>query len=143
MTSLVCLTLLFAPSPALAEDEALIEFHFKPVANLQIAIWLEDAEGNFVDHVYVTQATGKLGIGNRPGRWDFVSSWRAPYGPRVSVLPIWAHRQPTEYPKIVFFDDDPADQESLGWHENSSSPESYFCRPLTASENEVISVDTM
>ncbi|MEZ4380639.1 MAG: CFI-box-CTERM domain-containing protein [Nannocystaceae bacterium] len=132
-----------APADAQAADEALVEFHFKPVPNLQIAIWLEDADGNFVDHVYVTQATGKLGIGNRPGRWDFVSSWRAPYGPRVSVLPIWAHRQPTEYPKIVFYDDDPADQESLGWHENSSSPESYFCRPLTASEHETISVDTM
>ncbi len=143
MTSLVCAAPFFAPAIAHAQDEALIEFHFKPVANLQIAIWLEDAEGNFVDHVYVTQATGKLGIGNRPGRWDFVSSWRAPYGPRVSVLPIWAHRQPTEYPKIVFFDDDPADQESLGWHENSSSPESYFCRPLSAAENDIISVDTM
>ncbi|MCB9703419.1 MAG: hypothetical protein H6711_16120 [Myxococcales bacterium] len=137
--------LVAAPEAAAAglDDEVLVEFHFKPVPNLQIAIWLEDADGKFVDHVYITQATGKLGIGNRPGRWDFVSSWRAPYGPRVSVLPIWAHRHGKAYPKITFFDDDPADLESLGWHENSSSPEGYFCRPLTPDENATISVDTM
>jgi len=143
VASLLTAAMFFAPGTARALDESLVEFHFKPVPNLQIAIWIEDADGVFVDHVYITQATGKLGIGNRPGRWDFVSSWRAPYGPRVSVLPIWAHRQPTQYPKIVFFDDDPMDQESLGWHENSSSAENYFCRPLTAMEHETISVDTM
>lgn len=143
VASLLAVAMFLAPGTVRALDEALVEFHFKPVPNLQIAIWLEDADGSFVDHVYITQATGKLGIGNRPGRWDFVSSWRAPYGPRISVLPIWANRQPTQYPKVVFYDDDPADQESLGWHENSSSPESYFCRPLTASEHETISVDSM
>jgi len=120
-----------------------LEFHFKPVANLQIAIWIEDEAGNFVRDVFVTQATGKLGIGNRPGLWDFLSSWRAPYGPRPMVLPVWAHRRGKTYPKLVFFDDNPADQTSLGWHENSSSTEPYFCRPLTPDEHETIATDTM
>ena len=126
-----------------AEGDALLEFHFQPVPGAQIAIWLEDADGNFVQDVFVTQATGTLGIGNRPGRWDFLSSWRFPYGPRPGVLPIWAHARGVTYPKLVFHDDNPSDANSLGWHENSSSPEPYFCRPLTAAEHETISTDTL
>ena len=125
-----------------AEEPILVEFHYKPVPEVQIAIWLEDKDGKFVQDVLVTQATGKFGIGNRGGRWDFLSSWRAPYGPRPSVLPVWAHRRGKTYPKIIFHDDDVQDLESLGWHENTSSAENYYCRPLTASEHETISVDT-
>ena len=126
-----------------AEGDLLVELHYKPVPNVQMAIWLEDKDGKWVQDILVTQATGKLGIGNRPGLWNFVSSWRAPYGPRPSVLPIWAHRRGKTYPKVIFFDDDPADKESLGWHENTSSAENYYCRPLTDAENKTISVDTM
>ncbi|MFO7565720.1 MAG: CFI-box-CTERM domain-containing protein [Enhygromyxa sp.] len=124
------------------DDEALLEFHFKPVDNLQIAIWLEDAEGNFVQDVFVTQATGKLGIANRPGLPLFLSSWRAPYGPREMVLPVWAHRRGKTYPKIIFHDANTNNHTSLGFHESSSSPETYFCRPLTPTEDAAI-VDTM
>lgn len=135
---------LFAQSGQASEsDDVLLEFYFQPVANLQIAIWIEDSSGKHVQDVFVTQATGKLGIANRPGRWDFVSSWRAPYGPRPSALPIWSGRRGKTYPKVVFYDDDASDQESLGWHENSSSPENYFCRPLTPDEHETIAVDSM
>jgi hypothetical protein len=75
-----------APSDpqAAPSDEALLEFHFNPASNLQIAIWLEGADGTFVQDVFVTQATAKLGIGNRSGMFAFLSSWRAPYGPRES-----------------------------------------------------------
>ncbi|MCA9690512.1 MAG: hypothetical protein KC636_12945, partial [Myxococcales bacterium] len=148
MTSTGLLTLglaycLSASASAAEPEEVLLEIHYKPVPNLQIAVWVEDANGKFVQDVFVTQATGKLGIGNRPGIWNFLSSWRAPYGPRVSTLPIWAHRRGKTYPKIVFFDDDASDQDSLGWHENSSSAETYHCRPLTPEEHAVISVDSM
>src|SRR5690606_844314 len=132
-----------APAAHAGQDDILLEIHFKPVPNAQIAIWLEDADGNFVADVFVTQATGRLGIGNRPGRWDFLSSWRFPYGPRTGVLPVWAHARGKTYPKLVFHDGDVADQESLGWHENTSSPEPYFCRPLSASEHDTIATDTM
>jgi hypothetical protein len=132
----------FAPQARAAED-VLLEFHFQPVPHAQIAIWLVDADGAFVQDVMVTQATGTLGIGNRPGRWDFLSSWRFPYGPRPQVLPVWAHARGKSYPGLIFHDDDPSDLDSLGWHENSSSPEPYFCRPLTDAENATISTDTM
>ncbi|MBC8068331.1 MAG: hypothetical protein IAG13_08355 [Deltaproteobacteria bacterium] len=131
-----------APSSARADD-VLIELHFKPVPNAQIAIWLVDANGEHVQDVFVTQATGTLGIGNRPGLWDFLSSWRFPYGPRPQVLPVWAYARGKSYPALRFYDDDSGDQESLGWHENTSSVEPYFCRPLSEAENETISTDTM
>lgn len=139
----LALALLATPPAHAAEDDVLVELHFQPVPDAQIAIWIEDADGNFVQDVMVTQATGSLGIGNRPGRWDFLSSWRFPYGPRDGVLPVWAHARGRTYPKLTFHDDDPADQESLGWHENTSSPEPYFCRPLAETEHDTISTDTM
>jgi len=122
------------PAQAAENEDVLVEFHYMPVPDLQVAIWLTDADGNFVQDVFVTQATGTLGIGNRPGRWDFLSSWRFPYGPRPQVLPVWAHARGKTYPALMFHDDDPADLNSLGWHENSSSAEPYFCRPLTDDE---------
>ncbi len=135
--------LLVVPQIAAAADDLLIEVHFKPVPNVQIAVWIEDKDGKFAEDILVTQATGKLGIGNRPGIWNFVSSWRAPYGPRPSVLPIWANRRGKQYPKLKFYDDEPGDDQSLGWHENTRSAENYYCRPLTQDEHDVISVDTM
>jgi hypothetical protein len=139
----LCGALLIVPRLVAAADDLLIEVHFKPVPNVQIAIWIEDKDGKFAEDILVTQATGKLGIGNRPGIWNFVGSWRAPYGPRKSVLPIWAHRRGKQYPLLKFYDDDPGDDQSLGWHENTSSQENYFCRPLTQDEHDVISVDSM
>jgi hypothetical protein len=131
------------PTFAHASDDVLVELHFQPVPNTQIAIWIVDANGSFAQDVFVTQATGTLGIGNRPGLWNYLSSWRFPYGPRPQVLPVWAHARGKTYPALRYFDDDTDHPNSLGWHENSSSPEPYFCRPLSAVENETISTDTM
>src|SRR5260221_10890882 len=36
-------------------------------ADLQIAAWIEDAKGTFVDTAFVTRLTGQLGLANRPG----------------------------------------------------------------------------
>ena len=132
-----------APGLGRAAEPLLVEFHFKPVPGAQIAIWLEDQGGAFVRDVFVTQATGKYGIGNRPGVWNFLSSWRAPYGPRRSVLPVWAHRRGKTYPRLIFSDPSPSDSQSLGWHEGNSSAEGYFCRPLLPDEHATIAVDTM
>lgn len=116
----------------------MIRLHFKPVGNLQIAMWLETPDGKHFRDVFVTQTVGKLGLGNRSGRPDFLSSWRFPYGPRPGVLPIWAHRRGKTYPKVIFFEDDPEYWDSLGWHETTSSAETYYCRPLTQSEDDQI-----
>ncbi|HEX8951373.1 MAG TPA: hypothetical protein VF945_05985, partial [Polyangia bacterium] len=40
---------------------------FRPVKNLQIAVWAEDTLGNYVATLYVTRLTGTFGLANRPG----------------------------------------------------------------------------
>ena len=37
----------------------------------QIVVWLETATGDYLQTLYITAQTGRFGLGNRPGRWDF------------------------------------------------------------------------
>lgn len=52
----------------------------------QLAIWVTDSKGSFVDTVYVTKAIAQNGLGNRPGGLDDKIG-----GARISALPVWAH----------------------------------------------------
>lgn len=58
----------------------------------QLAIWLTDERGAFVDTVYVTSYVAKKGLGNRKGGLD--AKWG---GARLSVLPVWAHSRGIDY----------------------------------------------
>jgi hypothetical protein len=108
----------------------------------QIAVWIESADRSvFVDTLMVTNQVAARGIGNRPGRAFFVSSPKFPYGKRQMALPIWAHARGKLYPTVVFQDIDTAGngnacsgEARIGFHENCSSPEPYYCRPLMPSE---------
>jgi len=116
-----------------------LETTFTPHDDLQIVVWLEDPEGNFVDTLYITAATGSYGIGNRPGILEFNSEFLWPYGRRESVFPVWAHRHGTIYPRLVFQDGYDRD---LSHPFNKSSPEGHFCRPLITGEPvQIASVD--
>jgi hypothetical protein len=102
----------------------------------QIAIWLERADGTFVDTVLVTNLTAVLGLGNRPGYSRLPSSPKFPYGKRPMVLPVWAHKRGKTYDTTVM--QDGVDREYwLGFHESSSSPDPYYCRPVTYDEIDV------
>jgi hypothetical protein len=104
----------------------------RPDLGPQIAVWVESADGTmFVDTLMATNAVALYGIGNRPGRWDFRSGPRFPYGRRLMALPVWAHRRGVVYQGIVM--DDGRD-DWMTFHEPVSSPESYFCRPMMPSE---------
>jgi hypothetical protein len=114
----------------------------------QIAVWVQSADGTqFVDTLMVTNLTAVRGIGNRPGRWDFLSAPLFPYGKRQMTLPIWAHARGVLYPTVIM--DEPVcavggpnfpGESCLGWHEPYSSPEPYYCRPLKPGE---INVDAI
>jgi hypothetical protein len=54
----------------------------------QLAIWLNDEAGAFIDTVYVTRKTARKGLGNRGGELDDRLG-----GSRLSVLPVWAHQR--------------------------------------------------
>ena len=74
-----------------------VEVDFKPVKNLQIAVWAEDPLGNYVATLYVTRLTGTFGLANRPGNHFLHSAARFPYGRRDMVLPVWAHKRNKTY----------------------------------------------
>jgi hypothetical protein len=103
----------------------------------QVAVWLEKADGSFVDTLMVTNATAVRGIGNRPGFWKFPSNWHFPYGKRRMVLPVWAHARGKTYNTLIIQDDNGsgvAGEMALGFHESVSTPDPYYCltfRPAT------------
>src|SRR6516225_8190301 len=78
-----------------------VEVAFQPVKNLQIAVWAEDPEGNYVATLYVTRLTGSFGLANRPGNHFLRTGSRAPYGRRDMVLPVWAHKRNKTYGYVV------------------------------------------
>jgi len=123
---------LLAPLAVRADDSCrMIEVSFNPTDHLQIAVWIEDPSGNYVDTAYVTRSTGSLGLGNRPGNALFKSAYRWPYGRREMVLPVWAHTRGHQYPFVTMGGSQGADphDNTIGYHEAYSSTESFFCPP--------------
>jgi hypothetical protein len=128
------------PRAEAAEDPApacrMVDVALTPTDDLQMVVWLEDGDGAFVTTLYITESTGRRGLGNRPGRMDFNSAWRWPYGRRENVFPVWAHRHGLSWPRVMFQNDDLSGsrESDLSHPFNQSSAESYFCRPLRESE---------
>ena len=144
--ALGALGLAIAPTAAAAENIChVVDIDFFPAelssgapmtAHSQIVAWIEDPQGNYVDTIFITQQTGTFGLGNRPGRWDFNSGPRWPYGRRITVFPIWAHRRaesgaPT-WQEVVFQNNEDS---NLSHPYGDSSKEMHFCRPLQQTES--------
>jgi hypothetical protein len=120
-----------APRQAAAEQCRVVNVDFQPTARLQLVAWVEDSAGNYVDTVFITDAVGRRGIGNRPGRFDFNSGPRWPYGRRLTTFPVWANRHDQNFPTVVFQSGTESD---LSHPFNLSSQETFFCRPLKPDE---------
>jgi hypothetical protein len=115
-----------------AGDTACVFDKTHPDFGPQIAVWLESADRTqFVDTLMVTNAVAIHGIGNRPGTWNLLSGPRFPYGRRQMALPIWAHARGELYTSATMND---GMEDELVNHENTSSPEPYFCRPMALFE---------
>jgi hypothetical protein len=133
--------LAIGPSTAGAAGEChVVDLDFTPAESpnqtgmqfpLQMVAWIEDLQGNYVETIFITQQTGTFGLGNRPGRFDFNSGPRWPYGRRLTVLPVWAHRHGITFPDVVFQN---GVDDNLSHPFNQSSRENHFCRPLQRSE---------
>ncbi|MBP9087000.1 MAG: fibronectin type III domain-containing protein [Kofleriaceae bacterium] len=114
-----------------------VDVDFTPTEQLQIVAWIEDASGNYVDTIYITQSIGTYGLGNRPGIAEFNSGPKWPYGRREMVFPIWANRHGMEFPLLGFQNSAaPADanDKNLSHPFNQSSKDPHFCRPLASNE---------
>lgn len=137
------LAIAFALVPAVAQAErpegVCIQFSvdFTPASALQIVGWLETPDGTYVDTLFITQKTGRFGLGNRPGRADFNTGSQTgdtfPYGRRIQTFPVWAARHGIDFPAVVFQN---GDENNLSHPLAQSSPEvpPPYCRPLQPSE---------
>jgi hypothetical protein len=87
---------IFGGSEVLAETKnAQMKFTFNIVLTekkCQMAIWLVNEQGVFVDTVYVTRKVAQKGLGNRGGEID--DKWG---GSRLSILPVWVHQRGIDY----------------------------------------------
>jgi hypothetical protein len=130
---------LLLPGVARAQHDdppAVLDFQFTAAPRAQIAIWVEDAAGNFLGTVALTEATAFRGIGNRPGASQMNSGYRWPYGRREGVLPIWATRRAqatdaAQFRRVVF-----QDRLSEGRASRTSSDQStdnYYCLSFSKS----------
>lgn len=144
-------SLALSPAPAGAAQCQVVDVDFTPAdmqagpmkLPLQIVAWIEDPAGNFIETIFITRQVGTFGLGNRPGRFDFNSGPLWPYGRRITVFPVWAHRydaaRPTAkppynhppFPEVVFQN---ADENNLSHPFNQSSRDLHFCRPLMRTE---------
>nr|HEX4315930.1 fibronectin type III domain-containing protein [Kofleriaceae bacterium] len=116
-----------------------VKVDFTPQSNQfepQIVAWIEDSAGTFVTTAFITQQTGRYGLGNRPGRYDFNSGPMWPYGHRVNTFPVWAHRHGQTFPAVRFQSDDEGDphtccgsDDDLSHDRAVSSTEGYYCPP--------------
>ena len=119
-------------APATADPTCrVIDIDLQPSDKLQMVAWLEDTAGNYVDTVFITDAVGRRGLGNRPGRFDFNSGPRWPYGRRDTTFPVWSHKHGYEFPTLRFQNNDDS---NLSHPFMQSSTEQFFCRPLAPSE---------
>src|ERR1700760_3091199 len=98
MRRLGFLAVALVASTAHADSKRCIAAELTPSDSLQIVVWLEDSQGNFIDTLFITQQTGTYGLGNRPGRYDFNSAPMWPYGRRIDTFPVWAHRNGQSFP---------------------------------------------
>jgi hypothetical protein len=136
----VALLALAAPAHAGEPQCRIVDLSLAPAAAAgdpgalpQIVAWIEDASGTFVDTVYITHATGTFGIGNRPGRFDFNSGFRWPYGRRITTFPVWSNKHGLVWPELIFQDSVVLGQTEsdnrLSHDMDESSIDPYFCRP--------------
>jgi hypothetical protein len=104
----------------------------------QVAVWVETADrSRFVDTLMVTNLTARFGVANRPGLMNLPSGPKHPYGKRLMALPVWAWTRGKLYPQVVMQD---GHEEWMGFHESTSSPDPYYCRPMGLAEVDVDAV---
>lgn len=98
-----------------------------PQIDPQIVAWLETPNGDYVKTIYITQAVGRFGLGNRPGRFDFNSGPLWPYGRRVTVFPVWSKKHGELFPQVEF---QSGGEDALSHRMEESSQEVHYCKPL-------------
>ena len=122
-----------------------VELEFSPTKRVQMAVWVEKADGTFMGTLALTAATADRGIGNRPGALQMNSGYRWPYGRREGALPVWAHRRDAapgaaHFRRVIF-----QDRGSEGYASQTSidqSTDTYFCAALSTQASDSLDAVT-
>jgi hypothetical protein len=152
MSAFGVLLVLGVCAPLAAQDAApptgprILEFHFTPVHNAQLALWIEDESGTFKATVALTEAVALRGIGNRPGASQMNSGFRWPYGRREGVLPIWAHRRMTApgarpFKRVIF--QDRLSEGRASRTSDDASRDDYFCLSFQTAKSKRDALDAV
>jgi hypothetical protein len=84
----------------------------------QIAVWIEDPDGNYIDTLYVTRRTATQKWRGKPGPYEEKGNIR-----RKASLPYWAHKRGVRYSDGLFL---PTKKEPLPDSVTAASPKESF-----------------
>lgn len=124
------------PASALAQRVLTVEMI--PTERAQIAVWITDGDGVYLETFALTAAVARRGIGNRPGASMMNSGYRWPYGRREGVLPVWAHARagaPGAEPfrRVIF--QDRVSEGHASRSSNDSTRDDYYCLTFEAADS--------
>ena len=128
-----CLALVLLSSlvlPAGARAQRVIDIELVPTERAQIAVWITDMDGVYLETLALTEAVARRGIGNRPGASQMNSGFHWPYGRREGVLPVWAHARADApgaelFRRVIF--QDRYSEGHASRSSNDSTLDHYFC----------------
>ena len=84
----------------------------------QIAVWIEDLDGNYLDTLYVTKKTATQRWRGKPGPYEEKGNIR-----RKTSLPYWSHKRGVRYEDGLYL---PTKKEPLPDSVTSASPKGSF-----------------
>lgn len=125
--------------------ERIIEFRFTPTSRMQMALWIQSADGSRFTTVRLTESVSFYGIGNRPGALQMNSGFRWPYGRREGALPIWAHARVASGGELfnrVIFQNRTSEGLASRTSEDSST-DTHFCLSFRASASRREALDAV
>ena len=115
-----------------------VDVDFTPADELQIVAWIEDAATALTSTRSTSRSkTGRYGLGNRPGRFDFNSGPPSTTSGRtaaaITTFPVWAHRHGMTFAAVVFQN---GDENNLTHPFEQSSPETAAVLPADAADDD-------
>jgi hypothetical protein len=131
-------------TPAAAQRVVTVEL--VPTERAQIAVWIADADGTYLETLALTSAVATRGIGNRPGASMMNSGYRWPYGRREGALPVWAHAR-AEAPgaelfrRVIF--QDRISEGHASRSSNDSTRDDYYCLTFNAADSQRDALDAV
>ncbi len=129
-----------------AQAQRVIEVEFTPTRRAQIAVWLTNESGTYLQTLALTQSVASHGIGNRPGASQMNSGFRWPYGRREGVLPVWAHAR-ANAPGAELFNRVIFQNRTAEGHASRSasdfSRDDYFCLSFDTSASQRNALDAV